>query len=340
MAKRDVIGIGGSLGAIEAAKRLLGGLPEDFPAAVLIVVHVGRSGINHLAAMLAAECRLPVSTAVDGEALKRGRVYVAPADRHMLVIDDVIRLGRGPRENLARPAVDPLLRSIAVSYGPRAIGVILTGLLNDGAAGLAAVAQCGGATAVQSPGDAKAPDMPLGALATTDVDYRGSAAELAAVLIDMVAQDVQPTFDVPADLETEVHIALGRRSDSHTTHMIADVTPLSCPSCGGVMSQIRSGPPLRFRCQVGHAFTAEVLAEAQEDSVDEAIRTALRIVEERVVLLEKMTTQAAEAGRTLSAKEYENRLTELRAQVSTLRQADLDPNLAGTNGRASGRALN
>jgi two-component system, chemotaxis family, protein-glutamate methylesterase/glutaminase len=321
MAKRDVIAIGGSLGAIEAAKALLHGLPSDFPAAVLVVIHIGAGAINHLAAMVGAESRLPVSTARDGEPLERGQIYVAPAGQHLLVGGDVIRLGRGPRENLARPAVDPLLRSVAVSYGPRAVGVVLTGLLNDGAAGLAAVARCGGATAVQSPTDAKAPDMPMGALQAADVDYRGTAAELAAILIELAAQDVDPTFEVPADLELEVRIALGRRSDAATTSAIADTVPLSCPSCGGVMSQIRHGPPLRFRCQVGHAFTADVLAEEQEGSVDEAIRTALRIIDERVVLLEKMAAEASQAGRNFSAQQYEERLVDLRVRADTLRRA-------------------
>jgi two-component system, chemotaxis family, protein-glutamate methylesterase/glutaminase len=324
VAKRDIIAIGGSLGAIEAAKALLGRLPGDFPAAVLLVIHVGDRGINHVAGILAAESRLPVSTAVDGELPQRGHIYVAPAGQHLLVIDGVIRLGRGPRENLSRPAADPLLRSVAVCYGPKAVGVILTGLLNDGAAGLAAVTQCGGATAVQSPGDARAPDMPLEALTATDVDYRGSAAELAAVLVELAAQDVEPAFEVPADLELEVSIALGRPTDSRTTSVIADATTLSCPACGGVLSQIRSGPPLRFRCQVGHAFTAKVLAGEQEDSVDEAIRTALRIIEERVVLLEKMAREASRAGQIYSAQVYEKRSADLRMRATTLRKAALD----------------
>lgn len=328
MTKRDIIAIGGSMGAIEAAKDLLAGLPDDFPAAVLMVIHVGARGLNHLAAMFEPNSRLPVTTAVDGDMLEQGHVYVAAADHHLIVVDGVIRLGKGPRENLARPAVDPLLRSVAISYGPRAVGVILSGLLNDGAAGLAAIARCGGATAVQNPADSKASDMPLGALYGTDVDYRGSAADLATVLTELVTQDVETSFEVPADLELEVRIALGRRSDSSTISTIADVTPISCPSCGGVLSQMRSSPPLRFRCQVGHAFTAEVLAEEQEPSVDEAIRTALRIIEERVVLLEKMAMQATQAGQTYSAREYEQRSGELREQATILRTAAMRPGAA------------
>ncbi|MBZ9936974.1 chemotaxis protein CheB [Mesorhizobium sp. BR1-1-16] len=321
MAKRDIIAIGGSLGAIDAAKTLLGGLPADFPAAVLLVVHIGSRGANRLPEILGSASRLPVSTAIDGQILERGHVYVAPAGHHLLVMDDTIRFGRGPRENLARPAADALLRSVAVSFGPRAIGVILSGLLNDGAAGLSAIAQCGGATAVQNPSDSRASDMPLGALAAVDVDYRGTSAELAEVLVELAGQDVEPAFEVPPELELEVRIALGRRSDSSTTSEIGDVAPISCPSCGGVMSQMRTGPPLRFRCQVGHAFTAEVLAEEQEDSVDEAIRVAMRIIEERVVLLDKMAADASRAGRRFSAEDLGDRTDELRARAATLRKA-------------------
>jgi two-component system chemotaxis response regulator CheB len=324
LAKRDIVAIGGSFGAIDATIALLRGLPDDFPAAVFLVIHVGDLGTNHLADIFDAACPLPVSTAADGVSPQPGHVYVAPAGQHLLVIDGVIRLGRGPRENLSRPAADPLLRSVAVCYGPRAVGVILTGLLNDGSAGLAALAQCGGATAVQSPADAKAPDMPLEALETTEVDYRGSAAELAVVLVELTTQEIEPSFKVPADLELEVRIALGRPTDSRTTSAIGDPTTLSCPSCGGVLSQMRSGPPLRFRCQVGHAFTAQVLVGEQEDSVDEAIRTALRIIEERVVLLEKMAAEASQAGRTYSAREYQKRAAELRGRAVTLRKAAIE----------------
>lgn len=321
MAKRDIVAIGGSLGAIEAASTLLAALPAGFPVVVLIVIHVGARGINQLATMLGSECQLAVGTAAEGQTLEPGHVYVAASDHHLVVTGDIIRLGRGPRENLARPAVDPLLRSVAVSYGPRAIGIILSGLLNDGAAGLAAIAQCGGVTAVQTPGEAKAPQMPLGALEAADVDYRDSAAELGTLLLDLVGQDVEPAFTAPADLELEVRIALGRRSDSSTMSIIGDVAALSCPSCGGVLSQMHARSPLRFRCQVGHAFTAKVLAEEQESSVDEAIRTALRIVEERVTLLSKMAAEASEAGRSYTAQQYEERTAELRAHASTLRSA-------------------
>jgi two-component system, chemotaxis family, protein-glutamate methylesterase/glutaminase len=170
MSTRNIIAIGGSSGGIDAAKQLLGALPKDFPAAIIITIHVGSSGLDAMAQVLGGGSTLPTNTAVDGEPIYPGRVYVAPADHHLLVLQDAVRWGRGPRENMARPATDPLLRSVGVSYGERAIGVVLSGRLNDGAAGLADLKRCGGVTVVQNPSDAEARDMPLAALHAGDVD--------------------------------------------------------------------------------------------------------------------------------------------------------------------------
>ncbi|CCM72452.1 two-component system chemotaxis response regulator CheB [Sinorhizobium meliloti] len=258
MGRRDVIAIGGSLGAVAALKHLLGKLPGDFAAAVFVVVHVGARGKDLLAEIFNAHSGIPVTTAVDGEAVERRHVYVAPADHHLLVIDGVIRLGRGPRENLARPAVDPLFRSIGLNYGPRSVAVVLTGLLNDGAAGLADFKRCGGVTVVQNPSDAVAPDMPMGALRASDVDYRAPLDGLAALLVELTGEEAGPPIPVPAEIRLEVDIAFGRQIGSETMLTIANPVPISCPACGGVLSQIKSWPPLRFRCQVGHAYTSEL----------------------------------------------------------------------------------
>lgn len=248
MKRRDVIAIGGSLGAIEAVRQLFSELPPDLAASMFIVIHVGAHGINRLADIFGANSPIPVSTAVDGERLQRGRAYVAPADHHLLVVDDVVRLGRGPRENMARPPIDPLFRSIAISYGPRAIAVVLTGMLNDGAAGLADVKRCGGVTVVQNPADALASDMPWGALRASNVDYRAPLSDMATLLTDIAQQEAEEPGQIPADIRIEVDIALGGQSDSRVLAGIADPVPISCPSCGGVSSQLKRWPPLRFRC--------------------------------------------------------------------------------------------
>ncbi|MFC0805306.1 chemotaxis protein CheB [Ensifer sp. P24N7] len=323
MGRRNVIAIGGSLGAVGAIKQLLREFPPEFAATVFIVVHVGARGNNLLADIFSDHSPIPVTTAADGEQIECGRVYIAPADHHLLVIDDVIRLGRGPRENLARPAVDPLFRSVGVSYGPRAIGLVLTGMLNDGAAGLADLKRCGGVTVVQNPTDAAAPEMPLGALAATDVDYRAPLADLPHLLVQLTREDAGSAVSIPRDVGFEVEIALGRPVDAASIASIAVAAPLSCPACGGVLSQIKSWPPLRFRCQVGHAYTSDTLAAESEGSVDEAMRVALRIIEERVTLSEKMADDARRSGREAAAAANSRRAEESRGHAETLRRAML-----------------
>ncbi len=185
LAGHDVIVIGGSTGSIGALQKICAGLPADLPAAVFVVVHVGAIGRNLLAGILDVAGALPAATAEDGQVSQHGRIYVAPADRHLLLAYGVIRLGCGPHENMTRPAIDPLFRSAAAGYGPRVIGAVLSGRLNDGAAGLAAVQRCGGLTVVQSPSDAEAADMPCAALKGCDVHYTAPAADLGPLLAQL-----------------------------------------------------------------------------------------------------------------------------------------------------------
>jgi len=327
MSRRDIIAIGGSHGSVEAVKRLCRQLPADLGAALLIVIHVGARGNDLLAEIFAEGSSIGVSTAREGDPLRRGHAYVAPADHHLLVIGDVVRLGRGPRENMARPAVDPLLRSVGAACGPRAIGVVLSGMLNDGASGLADLKRCGGLTVVQNPREALAPGMPREALRNSAIDYRTPLADLPALLVELTSQVAGPSVEIPADIQTEIEIALGTARSAILPESVSRVTALTCPSCGGVLSQMIREPPLRFRCQVGHTFTAEVLAGQKEGALDEAARVALRIMQERVLLTEKMAEEARRSGRTAAASSYEKWLEESRAYAATLRQALSDKKL-------------
>jgi two-component system chemotaxis response regulator CheB len=323
MAMREIIAIGGSAGSIQVIRQICRMLPTELRAAVLIAVHVGAGNQNLLAGILDNGGPLPASTAVDGEPLENGRVYVAPADHHLVVDGRFVRLGRGPRENMARPAIDPLFRSVGISAGPRAIGVLLSGMLNDGASGLADLKRCGGVTVVQSPLDAIEGEMPRTALLASDIDYRAPASDLAA-LISRLVQEEEPGLALtpPVSVMLEVAIAMGRPSDSPAIAEIADPVPLNCPGCGGTLSQLRRSP-LRFRCQVGHGYTAEALAHEQEGSVDEALRIALRVIGERAVLVEKMALDALLAGRAAAAATFEERAHEYRHSAAVLMGAAL-----------------
>jgi two-component system, chemotaxis family, protein-glutamate methylesterase/glutaminase len=332
MRGRDIIGIGASMGGIEAVRLLLSKLPSDQTATLFVVIHVGALGQNRLADIFNKESALPVSTAQEGEAVRAGRVYVAPADKHLLVLDDIIHLGHGPRENMARPAIDPLFRSLGTSYGPRAIGVVLTGMLNDGAAGLADLKRCAGTTVVQNPLDATASEMPTRALEVVDVDYRAPLGDLPELLVKLSREHPAAPVAIHDDIYTEIEIALGRASD--VTARIAAVTPLTCPDCGGVLSQIKR-PPLRFRCQVGHAYTAEALSAATNDGPDSALRMALRVLLERTLLAEKMSDDAKRGGRLSAAASFDKRANEFKIQIDLLQRAIAK---AGTDERGGSHA--
>jgi two-component system chemotaxis response regulator CheB len=320
---RDIIVVGGSAGATAPLKETLSRLPVDLPAAVFIVLHMPTRGIGLLATVAAAAGRLPVLQAEQGMKIERGNIYLAAPDHHLLLKDGHILLGRGPRENLVRPAIDPLFRSAALSFGPRVIGVILSGLLSDGAAGLNAIKRCGGMAVVQDPADAIADEMPRRALEATTVDLCVTGGKLGDVLADLARESAGAQLPVPPEILLEVEIAAGERVDSPRISALADPASLTCPACGGVLSQVKDGRPLRFRCQVGHAYTADALAKDQEDRVDEALRVALRIIEERAELVHRMAEEGRQSGRRAVAEMYDDRAMEYRRYANTIRQAVL-----------------
>ena len=324
MSTRDIIAIGGSTGALDALTCIFANFPADLQAAVFIVRHIASDAEDMLADILDAAGPMAVKTAAEGDVIEIGRVYVAPAGRHLLVGQGTIRLGQGPRENMVRPAIDPLFRSAALNYGPRVIGVVLSGMLDDGAAGLAAVKRCGGLTVVQDPADAQADEMPLKALDACAVDYRATAGKLAEMLVRLTNEPAPPPIPVPGDIALEVRIAAGPLSTTEMIAQIAIPVPLSCPACSGVLSEIAEPSRLRFRCQIGHAYTADALDKEQEAAVAVAVGVALRILEERHTLLVKMAADAKRRGHDRSAQQFEERAADYRRQADSIRRAAID----------------
>ena len=323
MSNRDIIVIGGSSGATAPLKTILGALPPDLPAAVFIVLHIPARSIGILATVASAAGSLPVHPAVDGMTIENGNVYLAVPDHHLILTKGRIRLGRGPRENMARPSIDPLFRSAAAAYGPRVIGVVLSGLLNDGASGLEAIKRRGGVAVVQDPTEAIEDEMPRSALEAVTVDLSVPSARIGDLLSDLAREAAGPSVPVPPDIRLEVDIAAGERIDTEVVGKLGDPSAITCPSCGGVMSHVRNSKPLRFRCQVGHTMTAEVLAKEQESAVDEALRVALRVIEERAELVSRMAQDGRQSGRKAVAEMYEERAVEYRQYADTLRRAVL-----------------
>lgn len=323
MSNRDIVVIGGSSGSTAPLKAILHALPENLPAAVFIVLHIPARSIGILATVASSATRLPVHTAVDGMSIAPGNIYLAVPDHHLIIANGHIRLGRGPRENMARPAIDPLFRSAAAAYGSRVVGVVLSGLLSDGASGLEAIKRCGGVAVVQDPTDAIADEMPRSAMNAVMVDLAIPSARMGDVLSDLVREPAGPGVPIPPEIRLEVDIAAGERIDSSILRRIADPAPITCPNCSGVLSTIRNSKPLRFRCQVGHALTADLVAKSQENAVDEALRVALRVIEERAELVSRMAEDGRNSGRWAVSEMYEERATEYRQYAETIRKAVL-----------------
>jgi two-component system chemotaxis response regulator CheB len=284
-----VLVIGTSAGGMAALRLLVAQLPEDFAAPVFVVQHMAPENSSALlAATLDQHTALECVEARHEEVFRRGRIYFAPADSHMLLKKKTILITKGARENRSRPGIDPLFRSAAVAHGTAVIGVLLTGYLDDGTAGLIAIQRSGGVCIVQEPGDAAYPDMPQNALNQIDPDHCLPLMEMGAVLAQLVQKPARKPRALPKDIEVEARIAERVLSDLPSVNALGDQVPFNCPGCGGVLWQVGAGKSLRFRCHTGHSYTASVLWAEQSEKIEETLWIALRMFEERRNLLTTM----------------------------------------------------
>src|SRR4051812_22433809 len=328
-AHRDVVVVGGSAGAIEAMKAMLAGLPRDLDAAVLVVVHIPPTSPAHLAEILQRSSPLAVQWATGDEPLERGRVYVAPPDRHLVVSADRVLLTHAPRENHSRPAIDPLFRSAALAYGPRVIGVVVSGRLDDGTAGLWAVKERGGVAVVQDPDDAAYADMPRNALRYTVADHIVRAADMGPLIARLVEEPVSASVgDVPRELEMEVKIAMEANALEEGVMSLGPPTPYTCPECHGVLARMEQGGIPRFRCHTGHAFSLDSLLASVTEKVEETLWSALRAVEETVILLNEAAgagQRGREDGRAAASADprFLEKAREAKGRANLIREAVL-----------------
>jgi two-component system chemotaxis response regulator CheB len=294
-ANRDIVVIGASTGGLDALRILLGDLPPDLPASVFVVLHVGAT--SHLASILDKVSTLPVTPAESGAFIERARVYVATPGKHLLLHDDHILLRRGPRENHARPAIDPLFRSAAATFGGRVIGVVLSGALSDGTAGLRAIKRCSGLAVVQDPAEAAMPEMPLSALQHVEADHVLPIHGMGALLGMLVRQPAPPSPEIPLDIRLEAAIAAQELADMKIDDMLGKPSRFTCPECHGALWEIEDGGLLRYRCHVGHAYTADAVLESQSGEVDRLLGTLLRAHQERAGLAHRMADHERRSGR-------------------------------------------
>jgi two-component system chemotaxis response regulator CheB len=306
----DLVVVGASAGGIDAITTLLAGLPADLPLAILVVLHVSPDSASLLPGIVGRASALPVRAAEDGLPLVMGEVCVAVPDRHLLVEPGTIRVVRGPRENRFRPAIDPLFRSAAWAYGSRVIGVLLSGMLDDGTAGLWAIKTCGGVTIVQDPQDARFGEMPRNAIAQLPIDHCVSASQLG-MLVDAVVRQPPRGTTAPAAAEqlgVETKMALrSEEGDIARMNRIGKLSPYTCPACHGSLWEVYDEHVLRFRCHTGHGFSAESLDAEHRDEYENALFGALRALEENARLAQTIARRSRAHGRDAIAQIYEDK---------------------------------
>ncbi|HEX5015880.1 MAG TPA: chemotaxis protein CheB [Candidatus Limnocylindrales bacterium] len=298
------IALGASAGGVEALTRIVRDLPPTLDAPILVVLHVPPTAVSRLPEILARAGGLPAGHARHGESPRSGRIYVAPPDRHMIVTDGRLVLIEGPHENGVRPAADPLFRSAAAWYRHRLLGAVLSGTLDDGTAGLAAVRAKGGVTAAQAPGDAIAPGMPSSVIENVGVDYVLPANEMGSLLTAFVAGTVRAPSHTP--------------TDSGAGSQPID---LVCPECGGVLRQFVENNLVRFHCRVGHTYSTETLYAAQDGRLEAALWAAIRSLEDSASLSRRLAATARERGSPLTARKYEDREREAAERADVVRSA-------------------
>jgi two-component system chemotaxis response regulator CheB len=275
----DIVVVGTSAGGVRALQEVVSALPGDLEAALFVVLHLLAEAESFLPEILTRAGKLPASHPSDGQIFETGRIYAAPPDRHLLLPDSRMRVVRGPKENLHRPSIDVLFRSAANTWGARVVGVLLTGADDDGAAGLKAIQERGGITIVQDPHDSVHPEMPQSALRLVDPDYTLPLNAVGAMVRDLVKGAVKPSrrIAMPEPADPSFGAEEGLPVDDKE---LGNPTPYSCPDCNGTLWEMQDGNLLRYRCRVGHAYTAASMVEAQAQAVERALWEAVRVLEE------------------------------------------------------------
>lgn len=328
MEKRNIIVIGASAGGIDALKELIAPLPADLNAALFIVWHMAPAIRGILPRILKKITSIPTEHAVDGEPIQTNRIYVAPPDHHLLLEDGLIRVTHGPKENRFRPAIDPLFRSAAYGYNNRVIGVILSGALDDGTAGLWTIKQRGGMALVQDPDEAEVPSMPESAIRQVAVDVVLPAGQLAQELVKLVGQIVAPAGPVDAQetkkTELEIRIAAQENALAMNVFPFGELSPYTCPECHGVLTLLKEGSLARYRCHTGHAYSVDTLLAAVTETVEDNLYNTLRSMDEAIILLNHLGDHYAEANQLKLAALYFQKAQEAQSRADLVRQTLTD----------------
>jgi two-component system chemotaxis response regulator CheB len=320
MANRDILTIGASAGGVKALVFLAKNFPQDLPASVIVTLHLGarRSMLDDI---LNRAGPLRAAFAGDRAPMRKGHIYLAPADRHLIIEGDHLTVGNGPRENNSRPAIDPMMRSAALCCGGRTVGVVLTGTLGDGASGLWAIGQCGGVTVVQDPDDADFPEMPANALNRVRADHVVTLAGMPGLLASLVSKPAGEMMPVPPSIGLEVAVARGGHSTIEQMDRVGKRSGFACPDCHGALWEMNEDNLVRYRCHVGHAYNADLMAVALDDNLRRALGSALRALEERRALAVKLEGEAERNHQSHLAASWAKRAAEFQRELAVIRDS-------------------
>lgn len=322
---RDLVVIGASAGGIEALKQICAALPADLDAAVLVVIHTSAQSNGLLSHILGRAGPLAAQYARDGQRIQKARIFIAPGDFHMMVEDGHLRVIKGPRENRHRPAIDPTFRSAALSYGNRVIGVVLTGSLDDGTSGLMTIAGRGGAAVVQDPSTALFPGMPTNAMMRVPDAKVVPLREIPRTIVELVSEDLSGKTrairaDMPNRLRSDTQEAEYHMPEIEGDYKAGKPSQFACPECGGVLWEIDQAGLLRFRCRVGHAYTAEYLNSEQGYALETSLWAALRTLEESASLYRRLAERAQMERQNAAYTELKQRAKDAESNANTLRE--------------------
>lgn len=322
-----IVVVGASAGGVSALERLAAGLAPDFPAPVLVVLHLPVGYRSLMAGILARAGRLTACDAEDGMPLAAGTIYVAQPDHHLMVDEKTLQVRKGPRENGFRPSVDVLFRSAAHAWGSRAIGIVLSGALDDGASGLWAIKAMGGVAIVQQPADAAYDSMPTHALRRTEVDHTVAANEIGPLLSTIVktAAPAEPAgaAELRAALRPELDVAAGA-SPFRMGIMDRIPTGYTCPECHGTLYEMGEGARRRFRCHTGHGYTVGALLPRLMETSEDALWDAARSIEEAVTLLREAAEDLQATGLLPAAQQMRARADRAAQKLALLRGLAMD----------------
>jgi two-component system chemotaxis response regulator CheB len=321
MPRHDIVVIGASAGGVDAITRLISELPENLQAAIFVVLHIPAHMPSYLTEIIKSKSKLPVVQAKDEQPIELGMIYVAPPDKHLLVHRDKVRVVRGPRENRHRPAIDPLFRSAAASYGPRVVGVLLTGLLDDGTAGFNSIKKAGGTLLIQDLNEAQYSEMPANAASMVDVDSILTITSLAREIVRLTTEEVKIAGVLQMDRDDiETRLVEFDKQAISNEYRKGQPSVYACPDCKGVLWEIKEDEVVRYRCRSGHGFSAESLAIEQGEVIEDALWTALTTLEERASFLRKMAKGARKNSHYLNAAFYEKRIREAEENAEVIRK--------------------